>query len=480
MAEIIFFGIYGSATLLAAVGLIFGFAATLHWGHRREESLIPYIVYPVFVAVAIGTLLSGRNLYLPSELFISGAPKHSIVIWVTRLTSIFILIVAAERIARRLLLKGQKPDIPSTLILAFCLYFFTNILTSALLGTHPSFSHENIYTFLAGLAALMLCRKDGDTTLTSTRNALFAFLVLSALCAAWRPELVLSREYQGLIPGLRIRYAGLSSHQNALGPLVIVFLLCLWSMPFQSRILNRFAWAIGLLSIFLSQSKTSWVAFMLCMSCVGYYKYRERLFSGENRNNLFNVSAGLLAGTMFALCIPLLIILFGGDIIASKLSAFFSTREGADLLTLTGRDQIWEAATREWRANPMFGYGLTIWSDAHRAQIGLVNAYHAHNQFFQTLSSNGLVGVFGLAAYSVTLIYFSFKVAKSSQGVSLAILVLMLIRSISEVPLTIVSFGTEQLTHLILLMVIAAHSIKSSQLPFQATPTRKFALAEMR
>lgn len=470
MAEIIFFGIYGLAALLVAVGLIFGFAATLHWGHRREESLIPYIVYPVIIAVAIGTLLSGRNLYLPSELFISAAPKHSVVVWVTRFTSIFILVVASERIIRRLLLTGKKPDIPVTLILAFCLYFFTNVLTSALLGTHPSFSHENIYTFLAGLAALMLCRKDGETALESTRNALFFFLILSAVCAAWRPELVLSRDYQGLIPGLKIRYAGLSNHANALGPLVIVYLLCLWSMPFQTRLLNRFAWTIGLISIFLAQSKTSWIAFILCMSCVGYYKYRELLQSRINRNNLFLISTILLAGMMFALSIPLLIIMFGGDLVANKLTAFFNTREGADLLTLTGRDQIWEAATREWRANPMFGYGLTIWSDSHRAQIGLVNAYHAHNQFFQTLASTGLVGVFGLTVYALTLTYFSYKTAECSQGLTLAIFMLLLIRSISEVPMTIVSFGTEQLTHLILLMIISAHTIQSKQ----ASPTPPF------
>lgn len=479
MAEIIFVSMYGLAALFVAVGLILGFAATLHWGHRREDSLIPYIVYPVFFAVAIGTLLSGRNLYLPPELFSSGIPKHSIVVWVTRFTSIFIVVIASERIARRFLLTGKKPDIPFTLILAFCLYFFTNVLASAFLGTHPSFSHQYIYTFLAGVASLMLCRQDGDTAIKSTRNALFLFLLLSAACMAWRPELVLSRDYQGLIPGLTLRYAGLSAHPNSLGPLVIVFLLCLWMKPFQANFLNRFAWAIGLASILLAQSKTSWVAFFLCMSCVGYYKYREQLRLKINNNNYFVITTSLLAGTMFALCIPLLVAMFGSDLIATKLSAFFNTRQGADLLTLTGRDEIWEAAIREWRANPMFGYGLTIWNDAHRAQTGLVHAFHAHNQFFQTLSSTGLVGVFGLTVYALTLTYYSFKASRSSQGLTLALLLMLLIRSISEAPMTIAAFGTEQLTHLILLMIISAQTTPSKRPLRQDAPAETPALAGM-
>ena len=57
----------------------------------------------------------------------------------------------------------------------------------------------------------------------------------------------------------------------------------------------------------------------------------------------------------------------------------------------------------------------------------------------------------------MTLLSFVVRTTKASQGLTLALFVLLLIHSISEVPLSMTSgYGPVQLTHLLLLMVVAS------------------------
>ena len=60
------------------------------------------------------------------------------------------------------------------------------------------------------------------------------------------------------------RLGGLAPHPVALGMFAQTFLLCLWYRPFSSRWLNRTGMAVGLGVLFLAQSKTAWIAFVLC------------------------------------------------------------------------------------------------------------------------------------------------------------------------------------------------------------------------
>ena len=90
-------------------------------------------------------------------------------------------------------------------------------------------------------------------------------------------------------------------------------------------------------------------------------------------------------------------------------------------------------------------------------------AVDAHNQFYQSLSSAGIVGAAGLAIYAAALFWFVLKTTKASQGLTAALFMLVLILSISEVPLSLSSgYGPSQLTHLLLLMAIASQITPSS------------------
>jgi O-antigen ligase len=237
--------------------------------------------------------------------------------------------------------------------------------------------------------------------------------------------------------------------------LIAVFLLCLWSKPFDRRWLSQLGWIVGLGSLFLSQSKSSWIAFVLCCACLAAYRHQDTPGLRQPARKLPILPALLILALMGIASAVAIWVMFGGA--QERVSSFFASSTGADLLRFTGRDQIWEVALQEWQANPVFGYGLTIWDYNHRMQIGMPWATHAHNQFLQSLSSAGIVGAVGLAVYAIVLLVFCLKTGKSSRGLSLALFILIFSRSISEVPLTLIGYGTEQLTQLLLLMVIGAH-----------------------
>lgn len=447
---------FSLAASLAALALVLCFAILMHWGYHREKGLLPYVFYQMVAVLVLTTLLSGRNLNLPFEVQQDSHTKHYLVTWFTYLSSIIFILFASERIARRFFLQGQTFDITTVLAATFWIFFLTNFALSAVFGTQPSFSFQYAYWALIGYAALLISESDGNAAIRYARNALFFLLIASAVCIPWRPEMVFSAYGMMLLPGLDVRYAGLSSHPNSLAPEAIVFLLCLWSKPYSRQWLTLAGWVIGLVSVLLTQSKTNWLALALCAFCMAYYRvgqgHRDWRLGRSLRSVLLLFSTlGAAIGAGFAL-------MAAGYI--DRALILLDTKAGADLLTLLGRTQIWDAAIQEWRNNPLFGYGLNIWNDDHRAQIGL-DVVNAHNQFYESLASAGVVGVVGLAVYSVTLLWFALRSAKLSGGLSLALFLLVFTLSLTEVPLSMKSF-TAQVIHVLLLMTIIS-SIASTR-----------------
>lgn len=452
MSEIIF----GLFALVAALVVVFVIALSIHWGNKRETGLVPYVFYPVLILIAVTAILSHRDI--SGNEIVLGAQavaRHPAGVWLGRLTSLFVIFACGERILHRLMQREKTRPIPMLLFWALLIYFLTNIVSPAFLGRHTDVSHEYLYMFLAGYAALLMTQKEVDMSIVSMRNATLLFLVLSAAVFAWNPNMVVNKGYHGLIPGLSIRYAGLANHANSLGPMVVVFLLCLLRKPYAWRSLNLFAWAMGLGSLLLAQSKTNWVACLLCFACIAYFGFREqikaRLFDYRRPQlSIIGIFCFILMCTM-----AMLMVMFGS--IDAKLARFASSNEGFELLSLTGRDVIWQVAVQEWHKNPMFGYGLQIWDEAFRASIGMPWATHAHSQFYQSLASAGTVGAVGLVLYAMVLLYGAARTAKASGGLSMALFVLIASRSFSEVPLSLSGFAAEALTHLLLLIIIAAY-----------------------
>ena len=439
-----------------AVAAVACLALAMHWGYKRDHGLVPYIFYPVLLVAALGVILSTRDLTL-AEYTTTLIPtvKHPLVSWLSRLSSVFILLACGERILNRMVRPGKQAAPPWLLTFGFWTFVITNVLCPALFGRYPSISHEYVYMALFGQAVLLFSVADAELTIKCIRNSAFIFLFLSAIMLAVRPSQVLSMGYHGVIPFLTVRYAGLASHANTLGPLTVVFLMSLWHRPFERRWLTRFAWALGLGTLLLAQSKTSWISFLLSIACIAYFGQRDvlvRYFTDHRRPMVPSI---IVISGMLMLSIIVAVVMFGD--IGSKLDRLFGSAAGAELSSFSGRDAIWAVALQEWRANPIFGHGLTIWDLAFQISARLPNAVHAHSQFFQSASSAGTVGVAGLIIYLLVLGYLSMRSARPSGGISLALFLILVVRGVSEVPLAMTGFGIEAVTHLLLLIVLTTY-----------------------
>jgi O-antigen ligase len=332
----------------------------------------------------------------------------------------------------------------------------TNVVSPALFGRIPNLSHEYLYMALFGQCALLFSMHDADLTIKSIRNATLLFLAASALMMVVRPTQVLQFGYAGVLPHMP-RYAGLASHANTLGPLAVVCLLSLWHRPFARVWLNRLAWALGLFSLMLTQSKTSWISFMLASACIILYRYRPMLAARLGDPRKPALPSLIIGVTMLGLTVVSLVVIFAD--VGGAVGRMFSSSTGAELASFTGRDAIWRVAMEEFHKNPIFGYGMTIWNLPFQISVGIPGAVHAHSQFFHSASSAGWVGLIGLGIYAVILLVFTLRTAQASGGLSMALFLILVVRSVSEVPLLMTGFGLDTMTHLMLLVVLTAYSL---------------------
>ena len=448
--------IMGSIAFFGTIGLVLGMALTVHWGKNRDTGLMPYLFYPGLLSAAFFALTSHRDLTAYVDLLKASAPpeKNMASAWVGRIVSIFILFAFSERVLHRLFSKEKSRQVPGMLLFGLVVFFLSNVICPGLFGSHPSLTHENFYAMIACLAALLMNDKEASLLFNSARNAMFLFLLAGLILIPLVPSLVIANNYSGLIPLLNVRLSGLTNHPNALGALSIGYILCVWKFPFQNRLLNRTAWIVGMLSLILSQSKTSWIAFLCSAGFIIYFTYASQFkqyFLNHRRPflSLFLIASVMLGilGTFIA---------FSFMDLGDHINHFFNSRTGSDLLTLTGRDIIWQVALEEWHKSPIFGYGLTIWDDDFRRSIQMGYATSAHSQFYQSLSSAGLVGVTGLFVYFSILLYYSLSAAKQSGGLTMALLTVIAIGCFSEAGFVLGNFDAQQCMEHILLLVLLA------------------------
>ncbi len=457
MFEILFFGALGIGAALAALFVYAAVIGVVQANRVNQVGWFHLVPYITFIYVAMLTIAGGRDLTMGSwTLLVSeGASQAAWASWLQRVLTFVFLLVSVERIAA-VILDRKKSVRASWLCIAFVLYWCGVVASPSLLGRKPEFSYVYTYTLLVGLAAFTLSRDEVDKFIIATRNAVLLFIAAGVALIPTHIGLVLETTYnQGFIPGLP-RMAGLTPHALQLGLVTQVAMLCLWAFPLENKWLNRACWLMCLIVLFVAQSKTAWLSFpigILALFAVSRY--------GEIWKWIFNSQRpyqGVLVTVFFMGAILLMsyIILFTS--IGSRFVGFFDTSEGANLLTLNGRDQIWEIAFLEWRQSPIFGYGPGFLDFAHRSSIGMLNATHAHNQFVDDLARSGLVGAVSLIFYAAVILMESLRHCKVTQGLSIGLLIVIGMRAVSEVPLSLFGYGAEFVAHLLLLVVLVGGS----------------------
>jgi O-antigen ligase len=424
----------------------------------RSTGFLHWIFPIVLGVIAVTVLLSGRDLTQTATAIQAGIQaavqpeRHPAMIWVQRAASLLLLLISVERAAHYFTSREHLPA--PVLTMAFAFYWLATIAMPAVFGSHKSLSHDYFYTLAIGLAALLVSTEGLDKVVGTCRNALFAFLLAGVLLIPLNASMVIDPSYaQGLLRGVP-RLAGLAPHAVALGMFALTALLCLWYRPFKSRWLTAGGWLLGIFALFLAQSKNAWFAFFLCSLCMLAVRQGAGLWRrmGDPRQGAVGVVA--CVGTITIVLALMSFLLFGD--VGEQADEFLNSAAGAQLMTLTGRDRIWAVAIEEWQSNPLFGYGPEIWGRQFRASIGMPNATNAHNQFMDTLARSGTVGAVALVLYAGVLLVMSVRHAKATRGFSLALFLAIALRSISEVPLLLLGYGTELFSHLLLIVTLAS------------------------
>ena len=419
----------------------------------RPTGYLRWILPAMLGLGALTVLLSGRNLSMVFLELQSGEVfSNPIITWGQRALSLLVIGVSAERVLSHVSLRQPMPS--PLLTWAFVIFWIGTVASPALFGANPKISHEFLYPLIIGIAFLLATEPERDQVVDAVRNALFLFMLASVILIPINPTMVLDLKYnQGLFPGVP-RLGGLAPHPVALGMFVQTFLVCLWCRPYTRRWVNGLAWVVGLGVLFLAQSKTAWVAFLLCAAALVAVRsgptVAQRL--GDPRQSSFGIvfCVGVIAVVGAVTGVLLL-----GNVEAQALS-FMDSAEGAQLMTLTGRDQIWAVAWEEWREHPIFGYGPNLWDDAFRASIGMPQATHGHNQFMDALARSGTVGAAALVFYSLVLLVMSLRYAKATGGLSLALFLSLALRFISEVPMLMFGYGPDLLVALLIVITLAS------------------------
>jgi O-antigen ligase len=430
-----------------------------------------HLVLPAVLAVsALAILLSGRDLSrILAELEAGPSVESPIIVWAQRALSILLVVVSAERVINHLALRKPMPS--PLLTTAFITFWLGTMASPALLGEHPMLSHEFLYPLIMGTAFLLATGPECDLVIDWVRTALFLVLLASVLLTPVMPALTLDQLYtKGLLAGLP-RFGGLAPHPVAMGMYALTFLVCLWCRPFARPWQNRFAWLVGLGVLFFAQSKNSWIAFLICSAVLLLVRNgpnaSRRL--ADPREGAFGVVLCVVAMVLVTAVMGVILL---GDL-GAQTSDFMESTEGAQLVSMTGRDQIWAVALEEWREHPLFGYGPGIWDDAFRASIGIPYATHGHNQFLDTLARSGTVGGIALVLFALVLLALSLRYAKATGGLSLALFLSLALRSISEVPLLLMGYGTELMVTFLLLVTLASAASRSHQAEPAPSPTAR-------
>ncbi len=440
----------GIALTLALIGIVV-LGLMLHAGTRIHKEPLPLLFFAIIVAIMVAPITMGRMITDGFAISDASVEEVSSSFWLNRVITLGILALCAERILRFIIRREWTSIHSWGLFWLFAVFGLSNQIINGIFGSHPSFDHKYLYAFVIYFCMFLVAQSQPERCLRIARGALLLFFICSAIAAVVMPSVVIQAGYTGGLPGLSFRYYGLATHANTMGPLALVFMICLWRFPFHSRWINLSSWLLVMLSLVLTQSKTTIIAAILIGSFLIIYRYRNRfaqLYPG-GRSGLF---IGTTAFFCFSFSIAILAVWFGTDAVERMIHQL-DLASGGKLTSFTGRTVIWNLAWQEFSASPLFGYGPSIWSPAYRLSVGLWFATTAHNQLLHSLSSAGIVGAAGLILYGAALIIYAFRAAPLSGGISLALTGLMLFRSFTEAPFNSTGIiQTEFFVHLLALV----------------------------
>lgn len=447
-SELFATGYWSGIALVLAVLSIIGLGLMLQVDRLIGRWVALAVVPAMGLGVALSSLLSGRNLKYAhtniEALAIGGATPGGATL--LRLVTLAVVATCAATVLSRLFDKRvSRTRLPGQMLMnAFLAYYICNALLNAVFGTEPSFTHNTLYLPIA-MAAVFMWRDQPIAPFLRAAKWTLALLMVASLAAALIvPDLALQPAYKSWLPGLDIRLWGAGSNPNSLGPLALLLMLLDLMVPSRRWPARVLVFALGATVLLLAQSKTAWAAALLVLPIVLWYRVGRAPAGG--------MRIGFALGLIAVLVLAAAAVAVGDP--ARVWDKLASGQVGTDVSTLTGRLQVWDAAINAWQDNPVFGYGPAAWGPAHRAAIGVPFAFSAHNQFLQSLSAAGTLGLISLMLYVVALAIGCWRAAELTKGLSLALFLMVLVRCLTEAPFSAATlFNGDVLTQVVLFRV---------------------------
>lgn len=429
--------------LLASAACVLGLAVFLKIETAMGRWVAAAMVPIMALAIAASTLLSRRDLKYAfgniEAIALNPVPGSSMLL---RMITAVIVGMGAASIIARLYRKSVGQRLPGQLLLvSFLVFYVCNEILNSAFGTYPAFSHNTLYVPVVFGAVYLGRNEPIDDFVRWAKIALLGLMVLSLLAAVALPSVALEPNYKSWIPGLTVRLWGVGSNANSIGPLALLLILLELLCPAATRTSRIASFGLALAVLLLAQSKTAILAGLLVAPIVIWFRLGRHPAGG--------VRIGFVLGVLLVLVATTLVLMVGNlDKMWARLSG---GQVGSDISSLGGRVQIWIAAINAWQDNPLFGYGPEAWGPLHRATIGMPFAFSAHNQFLQSLSVAGGLGLLSFILFLVVLFIYACRAVKVTQGISLALFFMVFIRSLTEAPFSTGGlFNGDTLTLLVL------------------------------
>lgn len=278
------------------------------------------------------------------------------------------------------------------------------------------------FTFGAGVAAISYCALAVCVSTHLTERQILYSLLIGILIM-----LILSLLMYGMGWGMTIqagaleqRLGGLAGSPNTLGRTASLALLVISVLVFRYQ-LPIYSWyilasiSLALTCLLLSDSRTALVSISIA---IGFYFLRKRLILGM-------IAIGII-------CITGLL-LINIDIPWRHLGKSLArTGQFNEVITLTGRTEIWYATWKAFIEQPMLGYGFgatkVLLPEVYRGYWGFT-VTQAHNFMLQTAVTTGIVGLlFAL----MTLVRLGIAYVKSPKPFPILVLGYLLIYGLTE------------------------------------------------
>ncbi len=444
-----FFLLVSALALSLAAGSVFLSAKQV----LSEKTPLPRWLFGVCVAcLAAWPLISFRHISGYRVEIEADPGQLGLGLLVFRGFNFLVVCVLAIASVRFMFFIRRMHEIAGRLLLVGVLLFYllSNYVINNLLGSHSQLSMQPFYA--AAFILVFPLMHEGDLTsfVSFARDVLVAFCMAGMLLIPVLPDVVLQTNYaQG---AFSLRFWGLASHANTMGPLLVVAIILTSSCRYMNRWFHVIVSFILIIGLFATQSKTSMLALVICF----LMKYVWNRFDPGQVDRsqfmaVFSGRAAAMSTMLVALVLLVDFVLFVGSM-GSIGSSGGQAR--SEILSLTNRDIIWRAAFDEFQRSPWFGYGSGIFDEAFRYRVRIFSAANAHNQVMHTISMAGILGLWGLVVYVWTLGYFAFKKAAVDNGIAIMLYVLMLVRSITEIPFSIHSPTSVEVFLQVLLMAV--------------------------